>query len=177
MDEAERCGSRRVHYYGKLIADGTPNSLRENSPTFSLPAPARGNHHAGSHAALRLRAISPASAAPPFLDNPSTRSSRIVSISTISANSSRTALPSPRFRPVAPSLEGCLCRAHLQHQAMLEAARGVTLPRLGATFTRKSCTSGENLQRFSFPFVIPALQMVVLGSALTPTFADQHRRL
>ena len=29
MDEAERCGHVAYIYYGKLIADGTPNSLRE----------------------------------------------------------------------------------------------------------------------------------------------------
>src|SRR5690349_9347733 len=40
MDEAERCGHVAYIYYGKLIADGTPSSLRQ-LPAVQPPAPNR----------------------------------------------------------------------------------------------------------------------------------------
>jgi ABC-type multidrug transport system ATPase subunit len=40
MDEAERCGHLAYIYYGKLIADGTPDTLRE-IPDVSPPGTQR----------------------------------------------------------------------------------------------------------------------------------------
>jgi len=55
MDEAERCSHVAYIYYGKLIADGTPDSLRELpdvQPPRHLP---RRDHHSGSNPRLALR--------------------------------------------------------------------------------------------------------------------------
>ncbi len=49
MDEAERCSHVAYIYYGKIIADGTPNSLRELPEVQPAGTDARRNHHSGSY--------------------------------------------------------------------------------------------------------------------------------
>jgi len=59
MDEAERCSHVAYIYYGKLIADGTPDSLRELPDVQPPRHLSRGNHHARGNPRPTYRAHSP----------------------------------------------------------------------------------------------------------------------
>jgi len=88
MDEAERCSHVAYIYYGKLIADGTPKSLRE-LPDVQPPAPcASKSARRKLHARSDSRVTSPAFAAPPFSVNHPCAHRRTISISRPSRTSS-----------------------------------------------------------------------------------------
>jgi len=79
MDEAERCSPVAYIYFRRLIADGTPDSLRE-LPDVQPQAPsALKSTTPEVTRALRLTRQLPAFAVPRSSASPFTRSSKIIS--------------------------------------------------------------------------------------------------
>src|ERR1700693_733077 len=124
MDEAERCSHVAYIYYGKLIADGTPNSLRE------LP-------DVQPHGTERIEIMTPQVTRALRLARhiPGIRSATIFGDSIHALVEDRYDLPDLRnqllkngiavteIRPLAPSLEDVFVELTYKHQALLEAAR------------------------------------------------------
>src|SRR3982074_1019203 len=124
MDEAERCSHVGYIYYGKLIADGTPNSLRE------LP-------DVQPEGTMRVEITTPeVTRALRFARHlPGIRSATIFGQSIHALIEDRFNLDDPReqlmksgiavteIRPLAPSLEDVFVELTYKHQALLEAAR------------------------------------------------------
>jgi ABC-type multidrug transport system ATPase subunit len=124
MDEAERCSHVAYIYYGKLIADGTPNSLRE------LPDV----QPAGT---LRVEITTPeVTRALRFArQNPEIRSATIFGQSIhaliddhfdlhdLREQLLKEGIAVAEIRPLAPSLEDVFVELTYKHQAMLEASR------------------------------------------------------
>jgi ABC-type multidrug transport system ATPase subunit len=125
MDEAERCSHVAYIYYGKLIADGTPNSLRE-LPDVQPPG------------TLRVEITTPeVTKALRFARQlPGIRSATIFGQSIHALIDDHFDLPDLReqllkegiavaeIRPLAPSLEDVFVELTYKHQALLEASRG-----------------------------------------------------
>jgi ABC-type multidrug transport system ATPase subunit len=124
MDEAERCSHVAYIYYGKLIADGTPNSLRE------LP-------EVQPHGTLRVEITTPeVTRALRFVRHlPGIRSATIfgqsihaliddsVDLDNLREMLSKEGIAVAEIRPLAPSLEDVFVELTYQQQAILEAAR------------------------------------------------------
>src|SRR5437879_5632520 len=124
MDEAERCSHVAYIYYGKLIADGTPNSLRE-LPDVQPPG------------TLRVELTTPevTRALRVARHLPGIRSATIFGQSIHALIDDRFNLDELReqlmkngitvteIRPLAPSLEYAFVELTYKHQALLEAAR------------------------------------------------------
>lgn len=124
MDEAERCSHVAYIYYGKLIADGTPNSLRE------LP-------DVQPHGTIRVEITTPeVTRALRFARHmPGLRSATIFGQSIHALIDDRLNLDDLReellkngvavaeIRPLAPSLEDVFVELTYKHQALLEPAR------------------------------------------------------
>jgi len=124
MDEAERCSHVAYIYYGKLIADGTPNSLRE-LPDVQPPG------------TLRVEITTPeVTRALRFARQiPGIRSATIFGQSIHALIDDHFDLPDLReqllkegisvaeIRPLAPSLEDVFVELTYKHQALLEAQR------------------------------------------------------
>src|SRR5438128_8055625 len=124
MDEAERCSHVAYIYYGKLIADGTPNSLRELpdvQPHGTLRvAIATPQVRRALHFSRHLRGIP---------------SAMLLGQSILALIEDRFNLDDLRqqllkngiavseIRPLAPSLEDVFVELTYKHQALLEAAR------------------------------------------------------
>jgi ABC-2 type transport system ATP-binding protein len=125
MDEAERCSHVAYIYFGKLIADGTPNSLRE-LPDVQPPG------------TLRVEITTPeVTRALRFARQiPGIRSATIFGQSIhaliddhFDLHDLREQLLKERIavaeiRPLAPSLEDVFVELTYKHQALLEAQRG-----------------------------------------------------
>ena len=123
MDEAERCSHVAYIYYGKLIADGTPDSLRE------LP-------DVQPHGTLRVEITAPeVTRALRFARQiPGIRSATIFGQSIHALIEDHFNLDDLRdrllengiavaeIRPLAPSLEDVFVELTYKHQALLEAA-------------------------------------------------------
>jgi ABC-type multidrug transport system ATPase subunit len=123
MDEAERCSHVAYIYYGKLIADGTPDSLRE------LP-------DVQPHGTLRVEIATPevTRALRYVRQIPGVRSATIFGQSIHVLIEDRLNLDGLRnqlmkhgiavgeIRPLAPSLEDVFVELTYKHQALLEAA-------------------------------------------------------
>jgi ABC-type multidrug transport system ATPase subunit len=124
MDEAERCSHVAYIYYGKLIADGTPNSLRE-LPDVQPPG------------TLRVEITTPeATRALRFArEIPGIRSATIFGQSIRALIEDHFDLHDLReqllkrdiavaeIRPLAPSLEDVFVELTYKHQALLEGTR------------------------------------------------------
>jgi len=124
MDEAERCSHVAYIYYGKLIADGTPNSLRE-LPDVQPPG------------TLRVEITTPevTRALRVARHLPGIRSATIFGQSIHALIDDRFNLDDLRqqllkngiavteIRPLTPSLEDVFVELTYKHQAMQEAAR------------------------------------------------------
>src|SRR2546423_4261171 len=124
MDEAERCSHVAYIYYGKLIADGTPNSLRE------LP-------DVQPHGTLRVEITTPeVTRALRFARHlPGIRSATIFGQSIhaliedhfnpddLRDQLLKNGIVVTEIRPLAPSLEDVFVELTCKHQAILEAAR------------------------------------------------------
>ncbi len=123
MDEAERCSHVAYIYFGKLIADGTPNSLRE------LP-------DVQPHGTLRVEITTPeVTRALRFARQiPGIRSATIFGQSIhalvedhfdhndISEQLLKNGIAVAEIRPLAPSLEDVFGELTYKYQALLEAA-------------------------------------------------------
>ena len=123
MDEAERCSHVAYLYYGKLIADGTPDSLRE------LP-------DVQPHGTMRIEIAAPEVTRALRLARhiPGIRSATIFGQSIHALVEERFDLNVLRdrllkegiavseIRPLAPSLEDAFVELTYKHQALLEAA-------------------------------------------------------
>src|SRR5256714_4260110 len=124
MDEAERCSHVAYIYYGKLIADGTPNSLR-HLPDVQ-PAGTKRVEIATPEVTRALRLAR---------QMPGIRSATIFGQSIHALVEDRFDLEDLRerllkegiavaeIRPLAPSLEDVFVELTCKHQAILEAAR------------------------------------------------------
>src|SRR5467141_3403542 len=124
MDEAERCSHVAYIYYGKLIADGTPNSLRE-LPDVQPPG------------TLRVEIATPeVTRALRFARHlPGIRSATIFgqsihalidaqfNLDDLRDQLMKNGITVTEIRPLAPSLEDVFVELTYKHQALLEATR------------------------------------------------------
>jgi ABC-type multidrug transport system ATPase subunit len=123
MDEAERCNHVAYIYFGKIIADGTPNSLRE-LPEVQPPG------------TLRVEITTPeVTRALRFARQlPGIRSATIFGqcihaliddhfdLNDLREDLLKNGIAVAEVRPLAPSLEDVFVELTYKHQAMLEAA-------------------------------------------------------
>lgn len=125
MDEAERCSHLAYIYYGKLIADGTPDSLRE-IPDVSPPGTQRYEISSKdvTTALRRARKL-------PFMRSATIfgRSIHALMDDKITPAELETELESvgvhpEEIRPLMPDLEDVFVELTYKHQAEREAARG-----------------------------------------------------
>jgi len=123
MDEAERCSHVAYIYYGKLIADGTPDSLRE------LP-------DVQPHGTMRIEIIAPEVTRALRLARhiPGIRSATIFGqsihalveehfdLDVLRNQLRKEGINVTEIRPLAPSLEDVFVELTYKHQSLLEAA-------------------------------------------------------
>jgi ABC-2 type transport system ATP-binding protein len=124
MDEAERCSHVAYIYYGKLIADGTPNSLRELPDVqpagtirveITTPEVTRALRFARSIPGIRSATIFGQSIHALIEDR--------LSLDEIREQLSENGIAVAEIRPLAPSLEDVFVELTYKHQALQEAAR------------------------------------------------------
>jgi len=124
MDEAERCSHVAYIYYGKLIADGTPNSLRELpdvQPTGTLrveitaPEVTRALRVARHLSGIRSATIFGQSIHALIDDR--------FNLDDLRQQLLKNGIAVTEIRPLAPSLEDVFVELTYKHQAMQEAAR------------------------------------------------------
>ena len=123
MDEAERCSHVAYIYYGKIIADGTPDSLRE------LP-------DVQPQGTMRIEIIAPEVTRALRLARhiPGIRSATIFGqsihalveehfdLNVLRAQLKKEGINVTEIRPLAPSLEDVFVELTYKHQSLLEAA-------------------------------------------------------
>ncbi len=124
MDEAERCSHVAYIYYGKLIADGTPNTLRELPEVqpqgtirveITTPEVTR---------ALRsVRGLSGVRSATIFGQSIHALIEDYLDLETLRADLLKQGIVVAEIRPLAPSLEDVFVELTYKHQAQLEANR------------------------------------------------------
>lgn len=124
MDEAERCSHVAYIYYGKLIADGTPNSLRELPEVqpqgtirveITTPEVTR---------ALRIaRTIPGVRSATIFGQSIHALIEDRLDLETLRTLLQRQEIAVAEIRPLAPSLEDVFVELTYKHQAEQEAKR------------------------------------------------------
>src|SRR5438874_6630005 len=123
MDEAERCSHLAYIYYGKLIADGTPDSLRE-MPDMTPP----GTHrfeittHEVTSALRRARQIPEIRSATIFGRSIHALLSDTMSRQELEGELSRRGIRYEEVRPLLPDLEDVFVELTLRQQQQ-EAAR------------------------------------------------------
>ena len=124
MDEAERCSHVAYIYYGKLIADGTPNSLRELPDVnpqgtirveITTPEVTRALRSAREIPGIRSATIFGQSIHALIDDN--------VSLDTLRHRLEDKSVSVAEIRPLAPSLEDVFVELTYKHQAAVEAKR------------------------------------------------------
>jgi len=123
MDEAERCSHVAYIYYGKLIADGTPDSLRQlpevqprgtRRVEFTAPEVTR---------ALRLaRRIPGIRSATIFGQSIHALVDENLSLDGLRRQLAENGIAVNEIRPLAPSLEDVFVELSYKHQSLLEAA-------------------------------------------------------
>jgi ABC-2 type transport system ATP-binding protein len=125
MDEAERCSHVAYIYYGKLIADGTPNSLRElpeiNPPgtmriEISTPEVTRALRYARQIPSIRSATIFGQSIHALVDDH--------LDLENVRERLLKEGIAVAEIRPLAPSLEDVFVELTYKHQELQEAARG-----------------------------------------------------
>src|SRR5271154_4286421 len=124
MDEAERCSHVAYIYYGKLIADGTPATLRELPDVqpegtyrveITTPEVTR---------ALRIaRTIPGIRSATIFGQSIHALIDEHLELDNLRGQLSKNGIAVAEIRPLAPSLEDVFVELTYKHQALLEAAR------------------------------------------------------
>src|ERR1700676_442497 len=124
MDEAERCSHVAYIYYGKLIADGTPNSLRELpdlQPAGTLrveittPEVTRALRFAPQIPGIRTATIFGQSIHALIEDH--------FDLNDLREQLLKNGIAVGEIRPLAPSLEDVFVELTYKHQALQEAAR------------------------------------------------------
>jgi ABC-type multidrug transport system ATPase subunit len=124
MDEAERCSHVAYIYYGKIIADGTPDSLRElpevnpqgtQRVEITTPEVTRALRLARQIAGIRSATIFGQSIHALIDDH--------FNLDDLRAQLLKSGIAVTEIRPLAPSLEDVFVELTYKHQALLEAAR------------------------------------------------------
>ena len=124
MDEAERCSHVAYIYYGKLIADGTPNSLRELPDVqpagtirveITTPEVTRALRFTRQVPGVRSATIFGQSIHALIEDH--------VNLDDLRGQLSKNGIAVAEIRPLAPSLEDVFVELTYKHQALLEASR------------------------------------------------------
>ena len=125
MDEAERCSHVAYIYYGKLIADGTPDSLRE-LPDVQPHGTTRVEIMTASEVtrALRLvRKIPAVRSATIFGQSIHALAEEHVNLDELRQQLLKEGIGVTEIRPLAPSLEDVFVELTYKHQAQQEASR------------------------------------------------------
>ena len=124
MDEAERCSHVAYIYYGKLIADGTPNSLRE-LPDLQPPGTMRVEITTPEVTrALRFaRALPGIRSATIFGQSIHALIDDHFDLGDLRQQLLKSGIAVAEIRPLAPSLEDVFVELTNKHQGILEAAR------------------------------------------------------
>jgi ABC-2 type transport system ATP-binding protein len=124
MDEAERCSHVAYIYYGKIIADGTPNSLRELPDVqppgtirveITTPEVTRALRFARQIAGIRSATIFGQSIHALINDD--------LNLHDLQEQLLKNGIAVAEIRPLAPSLEDVFVELTYKHQAILEASR------------------------------------------------------
>src|SRR5277367_1788559 len=124
MDEAERCSHVAYIYYGKLIADGTPNSLRELPEVkpegtirveITTPEVTRALRYTRTMQGIRSATIFGQSIHALIDDH--------TDLHTLQEQLLKNGIAVAEIRPLAPSLEDVFVELTYKHQAILEASR------------------------------------------------------
>lgn len=124
MDEAERCSHVAYIYYGKLIADGTPNSLRELPDVqppgtlrveITTPEVTRALRFARTLPGIRSATIFGQSIHALIDDH--------MDLEDLRGQLLKNGIAVAEIRPLAPSLEDVFVELTNKHQALLEGAR------------------------------------------------------
>jgi ABC-2 type transport system ATP-binding protein len=125
MDEAERCSHVAYIYYGKLIADGTPNSLRE-LPDVQPPGTYRVEITTTEVTrALRFaRTIPGVRSATIFGQSIHALIDDHLDLEHLRAQLIKNDVVVAEIRPLAPTLEDVFVELTYKHQAEAEAAHG-----------------------------------------------------
>ena len=123
MDEAERCSHVAYIYYGKIIADGTPNSLRE-LPDVQPPGTIRVEITTPEVTrALRFaRQIPGIRSATIFGQSIHALMDDHLDLHDLREQLLKNGIAVAEIRPLAPSLEDVFVELTNKHQAILEAA-------------------------------------------------------
>lgn len=125
MDEAERCGHVAYIYFGKLIADGTPDELRELPDVqpqgtyrveITAPQVTFALRHARTIAGIRSATIFGQSIHALIDDN--------LELEHLRAQLERHGVAVAEIRPLSPSLEDVFVELTTKRQAAQEAASG-----------------------------------------------------
>jgi len=124
MDEAERCSHVAYIYYGKIIADGTPNSLRE-LPDVQPPGTIRVEITTPEVTrALRFaRQIPGIRSATIFGQSIHALMDDHLDLHDLQEQLLKNGIAVAEIRPLAPSLEDVFVELTYKHQAILEASR------------------------------------------------------
>jgi ABC-type multidrug transport system ATPase subunit len=124
MDEAERCSHVAYIYYGKIIADGTPNSLRE-LPDVQPPGTIRVEITTPEVTrALRFaRRIPGVRSATIFGQSIHALMDDHLDLNDLREQLLKNGIAVAEIRPLAPSLEDVFVELTYKHQAILEASR------------------------------------------------------
>src|ERR1700675_895228 len=124
MDEAERCSHVAYIYYGKVIADGTPNSLRELPDVqpqgtirveITTPEVTRALRFARQIRGIRSATIFGQSIHALVDDS--------LDLHELREQLLKNGIAVAEIRPLAPSLEDVFVELTYKHQALLEASR------------------------------------------------------
>src|SRR5437660_1241536 len=124
MDEAERCSHVAYIYYGKLIADGTPNSLRE-LPDVQPPGTLRIEITTPevTRALRSVREQSGVRSATIFGQSIHALVEDALNLENLRDMLVQRGIAVAEIRPLAPSLEDVFVELTYKHQAELEASR------------------------------------------------------
>ena len=124
MDEAERCSHVAYIYYGKLIADGTPNSLRE-LPDVQPPGTLRVEITTPevTRALRSVRELSGVRSATIFGQSIHALVEDALNLENLRDMLVQRGIGVAEIRPLAPSLEDVFVELTYKHQAELEASR------------------------------------------------------
>jgi ABC-2 type transport system ATP-binding protein len=125
MDEAERCSHVSYIYYGKMIADGTPDSLRE-LPDVQPPGTYRVEitTTAVTKALRFARTIPGVRSATIFGQSIHALIDDHLDLEELRERLMKNGVVVAEIRPLAPTLEDVFVELTYKHQAQAEAARG-----------------------------------------------------